>query len=110
MSKISDAPAPDLRIVQIDRIIPHEYEDEQRAEPLIRSLPRDGVLKNPPIVTELDDSGGRFVILDGTNRVIALNALNYEHALVQVVRYEEPFVELHTWNHVVERLSPDSLR
>jgi hypothetical protein len=110
MSKISDAPPPDLRIVPIDRIIPHEYEDEQRAEPLIRRLPQDGVLKNPPIVTELDNSGGRFVILDGTNRVIALNALNYEHALVQVVRYEEPFVELHTWNHVVVGITADNMR
>jgi hypothetical protein len=109
MSKISDAPPPDLRIVQIDRIMPHEYEDERRAEPLVRRLPQDGVLVNPPIVTELDDSGGRFVILDGTNRVTALNVLHYEQALVQVVRYEEPYVELHTWNHVVDGITPESL-
>jgi hypothetical protein len=109
MSKISDAPPPDLRIVPIDRIMPHEYEDEQRAEPLIRRLPQDGVLVNPPIVTELNDSGGRFVILDGTNRVIALNVLHYEHALVQVVRYEDPYVELYTWNHVVDGIIPESL-
>lgn len=100
---------PDLRIVPADRIVPHELEDAHRAEPLIRRLPIDGVLKNPPIVTPLDTPDGRYVILDGTNRVMALTALGYRDALVQVVRYEEPFVELHTWNHVVDGLDSDEI-
>jgi hypothetical protein len=64
-------------------------------------------LKNP-----LGDplSSDRYVILDGTNRVIALNALGYEHALVQVVQYELPYVELDTWNHVVTGIAPDEIR
>jgi len=110
MPESKTAEAPDLRIVPIDRIIPHELEDEQRAEPLIRRLPIDGVLKNPPIVTTLDAPDDPYVILDGTNRVTALNALHYEHALVQVVRYEEPFVELHTWNHVVTGIDSLEIR
>src|SRR4051812_14803382 len=101
MSKASVAATPDLRVVPVSKIIPHEFEDASRAEPLIRRLPQEGVLRNPPIVTELGDAAGRYVILDGTNRVMALDALHYDHALVQVVKYEEPFVELHTWNHVV---------
>lgn len=101
MAKSKEAQAPDLRIVPTKSIIPHELEDVSRAEPLIRRLPQDGVLRNPPIVTEMNNAAGKYVILDGTNRVMALDALNYEHALVQVVQYEEPFVELHTWNHVV---------
>src|SRR5687767_3956346 len=101
MPKTREAEAPDLRIVPTKKIIPHEIEDVSRAEPLIRRLPVDGVLRNPPIVTMMNDEQGHYVILDGTNRVTALDALKYEHTLVQVVQYEEPFVELHTWNHVV---------
>ncbi len=93
--------ALDLRIVPIESVIPHELEDPQRAEPLIRRLPDEDILKNPPVVTQLITDPTRYVILDGTNRVIALNALQYQHILVQVVRYESPEVELHTWNHVI---------
>lgn len=92
--------SPDLRIVPTKSLIPHELEDPQRAQPLIARLPTDGTLKNPPLVTPLG-SNSQYVILDGTNRVMALDALGYEHSLVQVVPYEEPSVELHTWNHVV---------
>lgn len=104
----SAAESPDLRIVPTVSLIPHELEDAQRAQPLVDRLPRDGALKNPPLVTPLTSE--RYVILDGTNRVIALNALGYEHALVQVVRYELPDVELDTWNHVVTGITPDKLR
>ncbi len=93
-------PTPDLRIVPIPSLVPHELEDPLRAQPLIHRLSQDGTLNNPPVVTPLAEAK-RFVILDGTNRIIALEALGYEHALVQVVRYEPPHVELHTWNHVV---------
>jgi L-serine kinase (ATP) / ParB family transcriptional regulator, heme-responsive regulator len=109
MPKASIAATPDLRVVPVRQIIPHEFEDASRAEPLIRRLPQDGVLRNPPIVTELNDAAERYVILDGTNRVMALDALNYQHALVQVVKYEEPFVELHTWNHVLVGMHPDEI-
>src|SRR5438045_6958158 len=109
MARSITAEPPDLRIVPTEKIIPHELEDTSRAEPLIRRLPIDGVLRNPPIVTELEDSDGYYVILDGTNRVMALNALKYPHSLVQVVKYEEPFVELYTWNHVVDSISSEEM-
>ncbi len=100
---------PDLRIVPLDAIVPHEVEDPQRAGPLIRALPVDGVLHNPPVVTELRQSPGRLVVLDGTNRLTALKELGYACALVQVVPYELPHVELHTWNHVLDGLPADEL-
>jgi hypothetical protein len=91
----------DLRIVPITSVIPHELEDSQRAEPLIRRLPQEKILKNPPVVAKLITNPNYYVILDGTNRVIALSALHYTHILVQVVPYQAPDVELHTWNHVI---------
>jgi hypothetical protein len=94
--------------VPIDKIVPHEIEDESRAQPLIKRLPQDGVLRNPPVVTE--SGRGNYVILDGTNRVMALDALKFKDALVQVVRYEEPYVELHTWNHVIIGMDSAQIR
>ena len=95
----------DLRIVPIAHVIPHELENSQRAGPLITRLPKENILKNPPVVAPLITQPDRFVILDGTNRVIALSTLGYEHILVQVVPYRNPEVELHTWNHVVTKAS-----
>jgi len=95
---------PDLRFVEVDRLVPHEQHDEQRAEPLVRKLHEMGVLKNPPIVAALapDDPGdGRFVVLDGANRVTAAKAAGFPHLLVQVVRYDDDSIRLTTWHHAL---------
>lgn len=94
---------PDLRIVPIGRIIPHELHDEQRARPLLNRIRSEGVLKSPILVTPLDSEEGEpaFVILDGTNRSIALDMLGIGDLLVQVVPYKEPHVKLLTWNHAL---------
>jgi len=104
---------PDLRIVPLGRLVEHEFNDAQRTWPLAQRLKAEGLLKNPPIAASLAEEEGeddpstgsgrdpRFVVLDGANRVTALNSLGYAHILVQVVRYEQPFVTLTTWHHVV---------
>ena len=112
LKSIADVPqprrtqaTPDLRIVPVDHLIPHEFADEQRSSPLAKSLPRDGILKNPPVVAELDPAQQTFIVLDGANRVTAFKQLGYSDILVQVTPYEAPFVELHTWYHVVSEVS-----
>src|SRR3972149_3075427 len=96
---------PDLRIVPLGRLVEHEFNDAQRTWPLAQRLKAEGLLKNPPIAASLAEEEGeedaRLVVLDGANRVTALNSLGYAHILVQVVRYEQPFVTLTTWHHVV---------
>lgn len=96
---------PDLRIVPLDLLVEHEFNDAQRTWPLAQRLKAEGLLKNPPIVASLADEEGdddsRFVVLDGANRVTALNSLGYPHILVQVVKYAPPHVTLTTWHHVV---------
>ncbi|MHB8624929.1 MAG: hypothetical protein ACYDBJ_03690 [Aggregatilineales bacterium] len=94
---------PDLRIVPIGALVPHEEHDAQRSEPLIERIRDSGVWLNPPIVAEMGD--GRYVILDGANRHFALGALGYPHILVQVVEYESESVRLETWHHVVSGVS-----
>ena len=101
--------APDLRIIPLELLVEHEYNDAQRTAPLAQRLEAEGLLKNPPIVAPLsedDPSTGsgrdpRFVVLDGANRTTALLHLGYPHTLAQVVKYEAPYVILSTWHHVV---------
>jgi hypothetical protein len=103
---------PDLRFVPTEAVHPHEYHDPQRAEPLVRRLRESGTLKNPPIVTQVGDGmrvEPRFVVLDGANRSTAARAAGWPHLLVQVVRYEEPVVELHTWFHALTADARDTL-
>ena len=98
-----DFRVPDLRIVPSALLVPHEREDESRAERLSERLKRSGVLKNPPIVTEVvsAERGQCLVVLDGANRVSAAHASDLPHFLVQVVRYDSPGIELSTWHHAL---------
>ncbi|MFW5708774.1 MAG: hypothetical protein ACOCX5_01005 [Chloroflexota bacterium] len=95
----TSAPPPDLRIVRIDTVHPHEEHDSQRALPLIERLREASVLTNPPIVAPIGAS--QFVILDGANRCYAMRELGHPHILVQVVTYDSGYVELDTWQHIV---------
>lgn len=93
--------APDLRILPLDLLVEHEYNDAQRTTPLAQRLEAEGLLKNPPIVAPLGDGTPRFVVLDGANRTTALQSLGYPHVLAQVVKYEPPQVTLTTWHHLI---------
>ena len=93
------APSPDLRIVPVEAILPHEQSDAQRSGPLMRRLDAAQRFTNPPIVADLGD--GSFVLMDGSNRHLSMRLLGFAHILVQVQAYDSPFVELDTWRHVV---------
>ncbi|MEX1247799.1 MAG: hypothetical protein WEA61_04910 [Anaerolineales bacterium] len=92
---------PTLRILPTAALVPHEWHDEQRAWPLIERLRASGVLRNPPIVTPFDDGSGRFMVLDGANRSAAFSEIGMPHILAQVVKAEDPNLELKKWNHVL---------
>ena len=97
---------PDLRILPLNLLVEHEFNDVQRTEPLSRLLEAEGILKNPPIVAPIGDGDPRFIVLDGANRTTALISLGYQHVLAQVVKYEEPGVTLTTWHHLIADLDP----
>jgi hypothetical protein len=108
----TDFRLPDLRFVPTEAVYPHEYHDAQRSQPLVHRLRESGTLKNPPIVTQVGDGKRvepRFVVLDGANRSTAARAAGWPHILVQVVRYESPLVELHTWYHALTADARDIL-
>jgi len=103
---------PDLRFVPSGALVPHERHDSQRMEPLVERLREQGVLKNPPIVTPLtdgEDGAQRFMVLDGANRATAVRAAGFPHVLVQVARYEEPWVQLLTWDHAISGMPATAL-
>ena len=93
------SPPPDLRIVNIDDVLPHEKSDVQRSQPLIERLEHAEFFTNPPVVADI--GRGKFVLMDGANRHISLKYLNFDHILIQVVDYDSDFIELGVWQHIV---------
>jgi L-serine kinase (ATP) / ParB family transcriptional regulator, heme-responsive regulator len=97
---------PDLRVVPAAELLLHEQHDAQRSEPLLQRLRTDGVLKNPPIVAPVRGEQ-RYVVLDGANRVTAMQALGIADIAVQVVDYEDAELILDTWHHLVKGLDAE---
>jgi hypothetical protein len=95
------ASLPTLKILPLDRLVLHEDHDLQRTLPLVAKLRAQGILRNPPIVMPLTDGSGRYMVLDGANRVTSLRELEFPHAVAQVVEASYPHVHLQTWNHIV---------
>ena len=97
---------PHLAFLPVECLIIHEQHDDQRTPPLIERIRASGVFRNPPIVTPLQDSSGRYMVLDGANRTTALQMMGYPHALVQIVQPDDPGLKLENWNHVVWDMDP----
>jgi hypothetical protein len=104
MSQRDSRILPDLQVLALDKLVLHEDADPRRVERLKQRLIEDNRLKNPPVVAPILGTD-RYVVLDGANRVSALIQLGSPHVVAQVVRYEDPGVELDTWYHVVAGIS-----
>jgi hypothetical protein len=103
---------PDLRFVPVQSLVPHEQHDLQRMRPLIQGFREQAVLKNPPIVALLPGSpedAPRYMVLDGANRATAAREAGLPHIVVQVARYEDPWVHLSTWHHALSEATRDDL-
>ena len=93
------APTPELRIVNITDVLPHEKTDIQRSQPLIELLKDARYFTNPPVVAAID--GGKYVLMDGSNRHISMQTLGFKHIMIQIADYRTEFVELGVWQHIV---------
>ncbi len=100
---------PNLRILPLESLILHEDHDMQRTLPLVEKLRAAGILRNPPIVMPLMDGTKRYMVLDGANRVTSLTEMEFPHIVAQVVEADDPYVNLHTWNHIVWDMSAKTL-
>ncbi len=94
-----------LRVVPMNKVLPHELTDPRRVSRLASRLKADKTLQNPPIVVEADD---HYVVLDGATRTTALKELDYPHTVVQVVSPDDG-LNLHTWYHAIRQLDLDML-
>lgn len=99
---------PNLCILPIGALVPHEWHDDQRSKPLIKRLRTSGILRNPPIVTPFEDGTDRYMVLDGANRSSAFVEMGIPHILAQVVDPNDPGLALHTWNHVLWNWQPEA--
>jgi hypothetical protein len=75
----------------------------------VSKLRAQGILRNPPIVMPLTDNSGRYMVLDGANRVTSLREMEFPHIVAQVVEASYPHVNLQTWNHIVWGMGTKSL-
>jgi hypothetical protein len=91
---------PVLEMLPVELLAPHEDSDPRRVERLGARLADEALLKNPPVVAQIPESG-RYVILDGANRVMAFQYLGVPHIVAQIASYDDPAVTLETWHHVV---------
>lgn len=96
---------PELKIVPISSLLPHESSDPYRVGRIVKKLNTEKVLKNPIIVTRVED---KFLILDGVTRATALKEIGCKFALVQLIDYKDPEIKLDAWNHVLFNISENS--
>jgi hypothetical protein len=103
-----DAELPVLKIVPVANLIVHEETDPERIIGLVQRLEKDGLLKNPPIVAPIPGTQ-TYVVLDGANRTASLAAVGCRDAVVQIVDYNDPDLELVVWNHLVAAPTPEEV-
>src|SRR5438067_1458402 len=108
MAAAARASLPELRILPLSEVVPHEQADPRRVARLSRRIAGDRLLKNPVIVTPIPGSE-QYMVMDGANRSAALAQVGARDVLAQIVRYEEPGVELATWNHLITGIAPNEL-
>jgi phosphoglycerate dehydrogenase-like enzyme len=94
-----------LRVVELERVTAHETTDPARVAALAARMDEDGLMRNPPIVTPVEDG---YVVLDGATRVAALRTLESRHVVVQDVT-DDTELGLETWNHVILDIQPADL-
>ncbi len=91
---------PDLKIVPLSHVKLQEFVQKSRMHKLASAIKKEGILKNPPVVTNFFNS--TYLHLDGANRLTAIDILGYPQCLVQVVDYSDSeHVHLTSWSHLL---------
>lgn len=98
---------PQLRIVPINKITFHEEPDEERSSKLIEYLRKENRLKNPPVVA-FNKGSEKLILLDGANRLTALQKLNIPDVLVQEIDIFDPGLIFLHWHHAIEHFTKES--
>lgn len=94
---------PNIRFVPVNSLILHETTDPARVQRLKAAFKKSTYFTNPPIVAELGNN--KYAVLDGANRVTVSRLLKLPCIPVQIIDYQNPKIELLTWNHVLTGVS-----
>jgi L-serine kinase (ADP) len=102
--EIKDSRVPILlSLRRIESLRPHEETVAKELGLIINDLQHDGVLRHPLIA---DRSTG--VVLDGTHRLAALNALSCRWVPCALVEYGDVRIKVEKWFRVITGLSLDA--
>lgn len=96
---------PDLRVIPLAEIVPHEEFDPLRVDRLAGRMGEAGSQANPVICIAADT--GQYVLLDGATRTAALHHLGLDYVLAQVVAPDG--ITLDTWHHVIREAPPTAV-
>ncbi|QYA34080.1 ParB N-terminal domain-containing protein (plasmid) [Macrococcus psychrotolerans] len=88
----------ELRFIEINNLVLHEYTEKIRFQKLITKIEEEGVQKSPIIVTKIDNY---YLVLDGAHRYTCLKALKYKYILCQIINSEEYYID--TWQHTISK-------
>ncbi|MFZ5517152.1 MAG: hypothetical protein ACOY90_10970 [Candidatus Zhuqueibacterota bacterium] len=97
---------PKLKILPISDIIFHEEPDTERSARLVEYLRKENRLKNPPVVATHAGTT-KHILLDGANRLTALQKLDIPDVLVQEIDLFDPGLIFLQWHHAVEQFSKE---
>jgi len=96
---IQQGKLPSLKITRIENILLHERVETDRADKLKTRIELSGMLQNPLICAALPDSE-KLILLDGAHRYTALTMLKCRYVPVQIVDYDDPYLEIKKWRHL----------
>ncbi len=91
-----------LAMLPIEEVFLHEETDIFRVAKLKKRIETSGILRNPPIVANMDSG---YVVLDGATRTTSLKEIGASHILAQVVHYGKDGIDVETWNHILPDMS-----
>ncbi|SFS44547.1 ParB N-terminal domain-containing protein [Marininema halotolerans] len=88
-----------LTLLPSEALLFHETYEQKRLNRVCQSMLEEGVIRNPALAMKLPS--GKYLLLDGAHRVMAMKELGCKRLAVQVVRDE--WVRLSAWNHLVPK-------
>lgn len=88
-----------LEVIPIKDILIHEELDPSNSKELVNFLKKSQTLSNPIIVAPL--GGGKYLELDGMNRIHSFKILGIKTITAQIVDYnDQEEIELSSWLHI----------
>lgn len=90
----------------MEEVFLHEETDPFRVNKLKKRIESSGILRNPPIVAQMETG---YVVLDGATRTTSLREIGASHLLAQVVEYGKHGVSVDTWNHILPDVSDNDV-